>query len=83
MFCRIWAEPHARGAGAQQSGQHVVELGRYLEARAIHERSVLVCRELGNKLSEGDNIDNLGGVAWALGDYALALRHYQGRAATA
>jgi tetratricopeptide (TPR) repeat protein len=28
-------------------------------------------------LSEGDNIDNLGGVAWALGDYALAIRQYR------
>jgi tetratricopeptide (TPR) repeat protein len=32
---------------------------------------------LGNKLSEGDNIDNLGGIAWVLGDYTLAIRQYR------
>ena len=55
------------GAGNLAWGQ-----GDYTAARALHEASLAIKRELGDKKGIGQSLNNLGIVAWNRGDYAAA-----------
>lgn len=46
--------------------------GDYVGAQALHEESLALRRELGDKLGVAHTLTNLGNVAWSQGDYAAA-----------
>ena len=58
---------------AEQPGERLASRqGDYAAARALHEESLSIRRELGERWGIASSLNNLGNVAYAQGDYAAA-----------
>jgi tetratricopeptide (TPR) repeat protein len=59
------------------AGYDLYRIGKYTEALPLHEQSLAIDRELGNKVGEGTTLSNIGKIYQAWGDYATALKYLE------
>jgi non-specific serine/threonine protein kinase len=65
-------EPTTRAKALNGAGVLAWAQGDYARATVLHEESLALRRELGDKRGIADSLTNLGAQAWAQGDYARA-----------
>ncbi len=67
----------ARAKALHGAGVLAWQQGYYGAARALHEQSLAIQRELGDRQAIAGSLNNLGLVAWQQGDYAAARALYE------
>src|SRR5579884_857252 len=67
----------ARAKALNGAGNLAEHQGDYAEARALHEQSLAISQELGDKRGIASSLNNLGLVAQWQGDYAAARTLYE------
>lgn len=67
------APVHLRANGLRGAGVLTCQQGDYTQSKAIHEQSLAIFRELGNKLGIARELSDLGEIARYLGDYPEAV----------
>lgn len=67
------APAYLRGNGLRGAGILACQQGDYMQAKALHEQSLTLFRELGNKLGIARELNDLGEIARYLGNYQEAV----------
>ena len=52
-------------------------MGEYKKALDYYQQSLAIEKQIGNKLEQGQTLNNIAGVYEDLGEYAKALNYYQ------
>jgi predicted ATPase/DNA-binding SARP family transcriptional activator len=77
LSATIGATSLARGAVMQGAGYLAWVQGEYDQAASLHQESLVIRREVGDKTGIGDSLNGLGMIAWSRGDYRTAHDYYE------
>jgi predicted ATPase/class 3 adenylate cyclase len=66
-----------RAHGLRGAGMLALQQGDYFQATELHQQSLALFRELGDKLGIGREMDVLGEIAKQQGDYSLSVKLHQ------
>ncbi len=77
MLARVTARSAVRAQALDGAGWLAYSQGDHLAARALHEESLLIWRELGDAPGMALALNNLGNVAWKQADYTAARRFHE------
>jgi DNA-binding SARP family transcriptional activator/tetratricopeptide (TPR) repeat protein len=74
---RRHGDPVREGSALRGLGNAYQMLSRYADARATYLESLAVCRSIGDEVGEARSLNNLGCVAWRVGELTQAVEHLQ------